>query len=124
MKFQPNSKHIITIVAAALLALALIFPTGKSATTKDLLKLSEQMKADALQREKAKEDSFNKSLHQIRSELFRLEDSIAVVEIKYRKSAENMNIQINKLNLLKNEKPINYSNYSDTALLNRLRSNN
>lgn len=123
MKFKSNSKHIIIIVASALLALALIFPTGKAATTKDLTKLSEQLKADALQREKVKEDSFNKSLHQIRSELLRLEDSIAVVEIKYRKAENNMNIQINKLNLLKNEKPINYSVYSDTALLNRLRSN-
>jgi len=123
MKFNITSKHIIIIVAAALLALALIFP-NRSVNTKDLLKLQSELKADALKTAKAQEESFKKSLQEIRGELLRLEDSIAVVEIKYRKSSENMNIQINKLNLLKNEKPINYTNYSDTALLNRLRSNN
>jgi len=123
MKFNITSKHIIIIVAAALLALALIFP-NRSVNTKDLLKLQSELKADALKTAKAQEESFKKSLQEISGELLRLEDSIAVVEIKYRKSSENMNIQINKLNLLKNEKPINYTNYSDTALLNRLRSNN
>lgn len=123
MKFKLSSKHIIIAVSIALLAIALIFP-NRSANTKDLLKLQSELKADALERAKAQEDAFKKSLQEIRGELLRLEDSIAVVEIKYRKSAENMNIQINKLNLLKNEKPINYSNYTDTALLNRLRSNN
>lgn len=116
-------KSILSIVAIAFLLLAVIFPKGRAVTTKDLLRLSNELKAEALKREKAAQDSFEKIASKLRIELSRLEDSIAVSEVRYRNSEAAMNREINHLNKLKNEiKTINYSLYSDTALLNRLRS--
>lgn len=116
-------KSILSIVAIAFLILAIIFPKGRAVTTKDLLKLSNDLKDEALKREKAAQDSFYKIAAKLGIELARLEDSIAVSEIRYRNSESAMNREINQLNKLKNEiKTINYAVYSDTALLNRLRS--
>jgi peptidoglycan hydrolase CwlO-like protein len=115
----------LTFFAVLMLAIAILFPRGRTVTTHDLIKMQKEIRTEYMNREQKRQDSIIKTMQAVGKKIQALEDSIEATEKRLQKSEAAMHIQITNLNKLKNEiKTIDYSRVADSVLLNRLRTNN